>query len=80
MAKKQGGGGRAKFGRGHRSPSSKVYHTLHRWETNKAKRIKRHLRKAAKHAIKLLMRSPEVSRNYEKIKELRQVVSQNHMG
>lgn len=75
MGKKAGNS--AKFGRGSRSPSSKAYRSGSRWLINKAKRIKRSLRLAAKHKIKLMMAKPKELIDYAKLQELRQVVSQN---
>jgi hypothetical protein len=74
------GGNQAKFGRGSRSPSSVNYRSAQRWLTNKAKRIKRNARRIAKCALRKIMRLPESSRDYDRIKELRHVISQNLTG
>ena len=78
MGKKAGNS--AKFGRGSRTPSGKAYRAASRWITNKAKAVKRHNRKAAKHQIKLIERQAPSSRNYERLVQLRNIVSQNMTG
>ena len=80
MSKSKSGGSQSKFGRGSRSPSSKTYRLAQRWNTNKAKRIKRHTRHAAKHEIRKIERAPMEMRNHERLVQLRQIVSQNMTG
>ena len=75
MAKESKG---VKFGRGSRSPSAKVYRAAQRWITNARRRVKRHNRVTAKHAIKLEMRKQFP--DYGRIQELRNDISQNLHG
>jgi len=74
------GGNQAKFGRGSRSPSSKVYRMAQRWVTNKDKAIKRNARVVAKCALKKELRLQPSQRDYERIQNLRYIISQNHTG
>jgi hypothetical protein len=69
-----------KAGRNKNRPSSKAYLNVKRWLVNKDKNIKRHTRKMAKHKLKLELKKPESSRDYDLVQELRKIISQNHTG
>jgi hypothetical protein len=66
-----------KIGRSRNRPSNKRYTAEQRWVKNKVKVLKRTLRRVAKHEIHLITRKPESQRDYGRLQELRQIVSQN---
>lgn len=70
----------AKAGRNANRPSQKRYTAAKRWVTNKNKAIKRHERQMAQEAVRKILRKPESQRDYERLRQLRYIISQNATG